>query len=85
MQYWKIVDENSIVKSISTVNTDGQGNSHKGEYEQIKLLLQNMQKGKCLVDNGNNTYKYIDKMPEPEEDEIDESEALEILLGGSTI
>ena len=78
MIYYKSVD-NEVIVGISTVNTDGNGNISEEEYEFLKTMITEKPEGKQIRDNGDGTYSYIDMPPMPE---LEDSEALSILLGG---
>ena len=80
MRYYKNVDENGYV-SINTLNEDGNGNITKEEYEMLNQMIIEKPDGKCVHDNGDGTYEYEDMPPMPEP-ELEDTEALSILLGG---
>ena len=80
MQYYKTVNDEILV-SIGTINADGDGNITAEEYAELLAMIRQMPEGKNIHDNGDGTYSYVDAPPVPEP-EIDDSEALEILLGG---
>ena len=85
MKYYKIVDDNYIL-AIGTGN--GGTEITEAEYNKILSVIQTRPQSTETTDyrlKTNLTWEPYDIEPEPEEDEIDESEALEILLGGSTI
>ena len=79
MRYYKNIDENGFV-CINTLNGDGYGNITQQEYNYIITLLRAMPTGKCLHDDGNGEYSYVD-IPVIE-DEPTIEEVIEILLGG---
>ena len=80
MQYWKNTDENGFV-TVSTINADGEGNSTKEEHDIIADMYRNAPNG-CAVIETESGCDYA-KIPEPAEDELDEAEALSIILGGA--
>lgn len=85
MKYYKIVDDNYIL-AIGTGN--GGTEITEAEYNKILSIIQTRPQSTETTDyrlRVNLTWESYEIEPEPEEDEIDESEALEILLGGSTI
>lgn len=82
MAYYKTVID-GIVTSVNTVNESTDGNISESEYDDLRSMFFAMPDGKAIHDNGDGTYAYVDApAPEPS-DEIDDSEALEILLGGA--
>ena len=82
MQYYKI-NNNETVTSIGTVNADGDGNITESEYNELLAMIRQMPDGKCIHDNGDGTYTYVDAppMPDPEPTEEDYAEAGKILMG----
>ena len=85
MRYYKNVD-NGYILAIGTGN--GGTEITEAEYNKILSVIQTRPQSTETTDyrlRVNLTWEPYDIEPEPEEDEIDESEALEILLGGSTI
>ena len=85
MRYYKNVD-NGYILAIGTGN--GGTEITEAEYNKIMSVIQTIPQSTETTDyrlKTNLTWESYDIEPEPEEDEIDEFEALEILLGGSTI
>ena len=85
MRYYKNVD-NGYILAIGTGN--GGTEITEAEYNKILSVIQTRPQSTETTDyklRVNLTWESYDIEPEPEEDEIDESEALEILLGGSAI
>lgn len=80
MIYYKSI-EDGIVIGIGTLNADGMGNISGEEYETIMGMIIEKPSDKCIRDNGDGTYEYEDAPPIPEP-ELEDSEALSILLGG---
>lgn len=82
MQYYKSVIDGLVV-TVSTVNADGDGNITEEEYNTLVELFYAMPDGKTIRDYGDGTYAYEDAPPPDPDPEMDDSAALEILLGGA--
>jgi hypothetical protein len=78
MRYYKSVIDNIV--SVSTLDADGNGNITEQEYNTIRNLLLNAPAGKVVVEDGNG-YAYADA---PSTDELEDAEALAIILGGDS-
>ena len=82
MQYYKtVIDE--MLESIGTINADGDGNITAEEYDSLLTMIRQMPAGKCIHDNSDGTYSYIDAPPhpDPEPTEEDYAQAGHILMG----
>ena len=82
MRYYKST-EDGIVRCISTVNADGNGNIPEEEYDYLKAMIAETPEGKQIRDNGDGTYEYEDAppMPDPEPTDDDYAAAGRILMG----
>lgn len=79
MVYFKMTDENGFV-SVSTLNADEGGNSTKEEHDAIAEMYRSAEAGYGVVETADG-FSYA-KRPEPQEPDLTDEEALEILLGG---
>lgn len=81
MQYWKMTYNDGFV-SVSTINAEGDGNSTKAEHDTVAELLRNAPAGSGVVETESGfAYAPFPVDPDPE---LDDSAALEILMGGAT-
>ena len=80
MQYWKATDEYGFV-SVSTVNTNGEGNSTKAEFIEITDLYRAAPDGYGVVKTEQG-FEYA-PYPRETEQELTNEETLEIILGGA--
>ena len=76
MKFYKIVDDGIV--SLGTIDGDSEGNITEQEYNTILALLTDCPLNKVLVEDGQ-SYAYADA---PTTEEIDDSEALAIILEG---
>lgn len=76
-----VIDD--IVVSVNTIDDGTWGNISENEFDELMVMFSELPDGKAIHDNGDGTYSYVDATPEPPSEEIDDSEALEILLGGA--
>ena len=75
MKYYKIVEDRIV--SLGTVEGSGDGNITEQEYNSILALLTVCPENKVLIEDGSE-YSYADA---PTTEEIEDSEALAIILG----
>ena len=81
MQYYRTIDEDGFI-TVSTLDADGDGNSTQAEHDTIAELYRNAPDGYGVVQTEDG-YGYAARSVEPDP-ELDDSEALNILLGGAT-
>ena len=85
MNYRKVVVDNHI---MGVGETMAEGNISSDEYSRLSAIFSTMPEAPegyyymLLLDE---TWELVEKEPEPEEPELDEAEALEILLGGGDL
>lgn len=80
MQYWKTIVNGFV--TVATINADGDGNSTKSEHDTVAELLRDAPAGSGVVETESGfAYAQFPVDPDPE---MDDSAALEILLGGAT-
>lgn len=85
MNYRKVVVDNHI---MGVGETMAEGNISSDEYSRLSAIFSTMPEAPegyyymLLLDE---TWELVEKEPEPEEPELDEAEALEILLGGDGV
>lgn len=79
MQYFKLTDDDGFV-SVSTLNADGDGNSTKAEHDEIAEMYRNAPDGYGVIETANG-FEYAARPVDPDP-ELDDSDALDILLGG---
>ena len=79
MQYYKVTDEDGFV-SVSTLNADGDGNSTQAEHDEIAEMYRNAPDDYGVIETENG-FEYAARSIDPDP-ELDDSEALDILLGG---
>ena len=80
MQFWKTIINGFV--TASTLNADGEGNITKAEYDSIVEMYCGASDGYGVVETESGfEYAAYPADPDPE---IDDSAALEILLGGAT-
>ena len=79
MQYWKTIVNGFV--TVSTLNTDGEGNITKAEHESIMEMYRGAPDGYGVIEAESGLeYAPFPVDPDPE---IDDAEALSILLGGA--
>lgn len=82
MNYRKVVIDGYI---IGVGETAAEGNITSDEYSrltEIFLAMPEAPEGYYYMLRENETWELIEKEPEPKDPEIDDSEAISILLGG---
>ena len=82
MNYRKVVIDGYI---IGVGETMAEGNITSDEYSRLTEIFSTMPEapeGYYYMLREDETWELIEKKPEPTDPEIDDSEALEILLGG---
>lgn len=79
MQYYKLTDDEGFV-SVSTLNADGNGNSTQAEHDEIAEMYRNAPDGYGVIETESG-FEYAARPIDPDP-ELDDSEALDILLGG---
>lgn len=77
MAYYKTIGDNGFV-SISTVNSDGEGNILQTEYEQILQMIKAAPDGQGVVEDGDG-YAYAEYSVE--ESDATPEEVIEALEG----
>ena len=83
MGYFKIQNDGYVL-GINTIDQVDIGNITEDEYFQLAALFRSMPSGKVVFDNGDGTYSYVDNPNPPDTDpEIDDTELLNILMGGA--
>jgi hypothetical protein len=80
MVYYKTIDSDGFV-SVSTLNADTGGNCTKEEHDTVTQMYRDAEPGYGVIETESG-FAYA-KMPEPQEPELSDSEALEIILGGA--
>lgn len=80
MVYFKMTDENGFV-SVSTLNADSGGNCTKAEHDAVAQMYRDAELGFGVVEKDGGYEYALRPKPEPSED-VDDSEALDIILGG---
>lgn len=82
MGYFKAKD-GDYVTGVNTINQIETGNITEAEYLQLVDLFRNLPTGKVILET-DGEFSYVDDPNPPDPDpEIDDSEALSILLGGA--
>jgi len=82
MGFFKAKNGDYVV-SVNTINQVENGNITEAEYIQLVDLFRNLPTGKVILET-DGVFSYVDDPNPPDPDpEIDDSEALTILLGGA--
>ena len=80
MQYYKTTNEDGFI-TVSTIDADGNGNSTKAEHDAIAEMYRNAPDGYGVVETASG-FEYAARPIDPDP-ELDDSELLDILMGGA--
>lgn len=84
MVYVKLIDSDGFV-FVATLNAETGGNSNKAEHDAVAEMYRNAGAGYGVVETEDGfAYALRPATPAPDDEEISDSEAVEILMEGES-